>query len=427
MLMDCFWIVILQLLYFANCEEAVNPIPKYFVYKEFPFNWFHSNCTVVNSSSKYSSYKHSDDYWFGQAAHRPNAISNNIQRVFEPEKATIYIVPALLNLISASTKNRGFKIFCCYDICDENLIEKLNIALISSPWYRKNNGLDHLIVASHFFTKNYLKNAKAISSCAHITFERPSLAFSNDRKYRKLNMGVSIPSQYVGIQCNFNNNNNNNNNNYNYNNMIDYNNIDGIHLLGQIDHRGAYSERRYICDAIGQTNDLRLHSYCASSSSTKYSIYGENICSDDNYVTCTLDKNNIKANFYCDSIKNTPFIIHSRGDTFGSSRLMDAITNGAIPIFTHPEQYAILPFSRTVLWQSMSVIMRKAPSSNTTETILLIREALDEISNRKEEIIENIKKYKALVTWNTEGSQVFDTYLTFFYRDYMIEKNILGF
>merc|ERR1712060_145484 len=35
---------------------------------------------------------------------------------------------------------------------------------------------------------------------------------------------------------------------------------------------------------------------------------------------------------------------HVEGDSFGASRLIDLLLNGVVPIFTQPEQYAILPY-----------------------------------------------------------------------------------
>ena len=49
----------------------------------------------------------------------------------------------------------------------------------------------------------------------------------------------------------------------------------------------------------------------------------------------------------------------------GSNRLWDAIDNGAIPVFTDPRQYGVLPF-RT-LWHSMTLLLHIHDHASTND------------------------------------------------------------
>ncbi len=410
---------------YGDILQKDGPV-KYFVYSRLPFNWFHENCTVLNDNDQYTKYKHSDDYWFGKAAMQMKD-NSRIKRTKDPGEASVFIVPSLLNYIAARAKNlpQASKQYCCdmnnEKICGNDLVYKLENSLKDQWWFKRRKGVDHLLVGSHFHINAILRSMPNIQGCSHITFERPQLSYSNARKYRKLGMGLSLPTTYVGIQCN--------NIIPNFNNVLVSSQlrVNGIHLLGQIDHRGAYQERKHICSAVASDLELKEHSFCASSSSIRYSVYGNKTCDhhNSNFVECTIKDKSKSHQFYCDSLVKAPIVIHSRGDTFGSSRLMDALTNGAIPIFTHPEQYAILPFSRTLLWQSMSVMMQKSPSSDVNETLHYLQLALQEVDTRKNQLRKNIKKYREMVSWNAPESTTFDTYLTVFHSDLRFEEKIL--
>ena len=71
----------------------------------------------------------------------PRALASNTQRVYDPQRAEYFIVPAYL----------GLNLFFCggTNATGANIIY-LRDYLKNSPWFKRNDGLDHMIVSSHF-------------------------------------------------------------------------------------------------------------------------------------------------------------------------------------------------------------------------------------------------------------------------------------
>ena len=126
---------------------------------------------------------------------------------------------------------------------------------------------------------------------------------------------------------------------------------------------------------------------------------------------------------YCENLDRIPIVLHLRGDTLGSSRLMDSITNGAIPVFSHREQYHVMPFSFLHVWSNASVLMDLAPSSNEKKIINSLRKVMHEVLQRKEELITNLKLLRHFVSWNTNHSIVFDSYLLLLFQDLGLQRS----
>ena len=104
--------------WYNRLQREPNYGVKVHVYSDPPFNWLHKNCTAFNTRglSDYPRFKHAgmhayaqprmhravsqpnlpdiDDYWFAKQAARLLRQGHSV----DPQYATVFIVPALLNL-----------------------------------------------------------------------------------------------------------------------------------------------------------------------------------------------------------------------------------------------------------------------------------------------------------------------------------------
>ena len=54
-------------------------------------------------------------------------------------------------------------------------------------------------------------------------------------------------------------------------------------------------------------------------------------------TACSVANAELSSDFYCTSLVRSKFMLHLRGDSFGSTHLWDALLHNVIPIFTHEE------------------------------------------------------------------------------------------
>ena len=145
-------------------------------------------------------YKHSEDYWFMKAAFR------HPMRTLDPSEAKLFVIPTLINLYSRRVARlwdpfANFTL-CNHYVCDNDLLEQLYQRLSTSTWFRRYDGRDHIVVASHFGygdevwyqheVKIPKKVRKLLARCNMITFE--SNRFNDIDRF-------SYPSYYVGFPC----------------------------------------------------------------------------------------------------------------------------------------------------------------------------------------------------------------------------------
>lgn len=293
----------------------------FYVYEE--LLWLDEATVIGEVSLKESierlNYKHSDDYWFLAAALR------HPMRTRDPEKAKLFVVPTLLN--EFVTQLIGLNGLCFEGMCDQELLnftdmvfgnsswfkrygEKQGICyrglcspkklinhadeiLGKSPWFRRNRGNDHIVVASHSASSSFAKT-KNIVQCHAITHELRNWNHP-DR--------VAIPKIIVGSPCD------------KAEKAFDF------AMIASIKDTETFKSRKNICNWMNHNQSRYNMSVCGSGQQ-------------------------------CPALAQSRFGFHVRGDTYGSNRLMDTLLSGTVPIFTHKEQYDVLP--DWIDWEKLS-------------------------------------------------------------------------
>jgi len=100
----------------------------------------------------------------------------------------------------------------------------------------------------------------------------------------------------------------------------------------------------------------------------------------------------------CPALAQAKYGFHTRGDTFGSNRLLDTILSGTVPVFTKEEQYDILP--SWIDWRKLSVLL---PMTDDKTEIQFLTE-LDEILRDEDgynDRHEAVLRHGDLLDWNT--------------------------
>jgi len=306
--------------------------------------------------------KHSDDYWFMRFA------LNHPMRVKDPDKAKLFYVPSLMNVIALCHLNRYLNYtYCVNDKCNYQLFDVIDKYLSNSEWFQRNNGVDHIIVVSHYgfntqwkidtetnnestqFAINFGKDFSNIFNCNKVVFE-------NTSQHKIVNQKrVNFPSMYVGRLCKV------------------PKNMKKKHrfiFLGSFKNSERQNIRNWLVSSEVKKIRKKLQNRKANK---RLDLFG----------------NNIK---FCPFIAYGKYGFHVKGDTFGSGRVIDLLLNGVIPIFTEKEQYDILPY-----WIPFKSLSYFVPIHS--ESLFL---------NSIKEILENEKKYKKIYRASLEFQELFD-------------------
>lgn len=331
----------------SNLELRV----PFYIYETPELNW--SNATLDGKpyippepTSVGAEGKHSDDFYLLQGA------LNHPMRTFEPERAQLFFVPTLLNSVLqlvAQWRNRRGK-FCthgrqnCFLKRDQfHLFTQVNKSLSESPWFRRSDGKDHLIVASHWHSRTLGSDLSAIHMCNSLIFEDevPKAAKSFDR-YR-------MPSFYIGKAC-----------------PLQQKTKD-FAMIASLKHddptattltKARFRSRKDICDWLSQKTKHR-------------EVFSVGVCGRGKQ---------------CPALARAKYGFHVRGDTWGSNRLMDTMLSHSVPLFTSHEQYKILP--PFFPWREVSYLVNISSKDKFLESINHI------LSRPQSEYLEKIQVIK---------------------------------
>jgi hypothetical protein len=97
----------------------------------------------------------------------------------------------------------------------------------------------------------------------------------------------------------------------------------------------------------------------------------------------------------CSALADAQFGFHTRGDTFGSSRLMDTLLSGTVPIFTRMEQYQCLP--KWINWTAISYFVPLSSQTNFSTALNNVIRDKKGYQERYQAVLENRK----LFDWTT--------------------------
>lgn len=307
--------------------------------------------------------KHYEDLYLAEAS------LTHPMRTLNPEDAKLFFVPASLNYVSLHFFWKTGT-FCIKNetICNEELVRHVDDYLAESPWFQRNNGTDHVIVASSWFVQNHFHRwehwfpgwwAPNIRACNMITFESMCAHCSHSR--------VHFPSYYVGTGCR--------------QASTGSNKTADFAMIGEMEKLGKpVVERENICKWIKKDRS---------------GMFEMPICGRGKQ---------------CPALANAKFGFHVRGNTFGANRLMDTILSETVPIFTQQEQYRILP--AWIDWNKLSIF---ADVRNETSFVDTLTDALDkDNADTYEKLHQNVIENRDLFDFRNHSELIFDVYMYMF-------------
>ena len=363
--------------------------------------------------------KHTDDYYFMKAS----LSMQHPMRVDDPIKAEMFVVPMLLNTYYQRVKSANKHNRLCVPfkdatskqakpLCNTELLTYVGNQLQNSIYF-KQHPERHVLVASHYarikpnnpgksgkyinpYTKIPPSFQEVLDQCSIINFENRGIDRSNSEKeHNHPKKRIQFPKLYVGETCESN-----------VDDAVTTTSNNGVSSVGGSlggkdtdDHyydailvatikpdNPLFETRTKICE---WTND-NDNTFCGATSHTEY----------------------------CPILTKSKFGFHVRGDTYGSSRLVDLIVNDVIPIFTHKEQYDILP--PFVDWNSISYYIEMGSSESDRISKEDFLRQLDDILQDKDGLHERKKQallgHKYLLDWQTNPIYPFDMYMNSFYK-----------
>ena len=399
---------------------AQKPKPKFFIYNSPEFNWY-KNCTKSHPKT-FDTLKNivfnSDDIYFLEQA------ENHPQRIFDPNLADIFVIPVLFGFYSgvnpplaakyknilfhfSQIKKNGFK---CggNDYSITKMLEITAKALIESPYFQRNNGNDHLIVASHWRlatstetmfngkeTKIWLEILRNITVGSFEVIPRNSVSFKNGIPARLSSVEnrpwinpwrctIITPYVDIGIHPKYLIDDTDLLNFKNWlNRPLDFFMI-GKMIGVDMSHKNAYVTRRrlerifenseYFKDkkiiyarTIGDTVDPKNGLEACDENLCFRSIFDFEDQGHDRHqsrgrilpikcVHCTATTKMTEN--YKNYLIQSKFSLIIHGDTPTTSRLYDAISNLQIPIILSPTIYHTgLPFLEKVPWYDFCIFV----------------------------------------------------------------------
>lgn len=238
--------------------------------------------------------KQSEDYWFMQAALK------HPMRVMDPDQAQLFVVPALMNVASdgVALSKQGLNPreygACNGALCNDQLIEQVEVILSDSPYYRRSNGNDHIMVLSSWYSNHHpqIMESAFFRNLNLIQFEDHILA-PNRTTFPSIDVGNPCPAE---------------------------NKTRDFVTIGKRRNGMRLKSRGDLCDWLGKSS------------------YSTGVCG---------------SGVQCPALAQSRYGFHVPGDAGGSNHLIDTLLSGTVPIFTSDEQYAILP--NWIDWKLLSV------------------------------------------------------------------------
>ncbi|KAL3942369.1 MAG: hypothetical protein SGBAC_003435 [Bacillariaceae sp.] len=330
-------------------------------------------------------FKHSDDYWFYEAAMKHPMRTKNIY------EAKLFFVPIYLNFLDYAMYVK--RDFCNLGACGYDLLLETEQKLKKHKAFQKHPER-HVIVRS-FYTaswdrwyneyvnvnKGYQKFMNLIPKMSCITFEGKEYIPSPPNPAR-----ITLPSYYVGTACN-------QSQPWEDGTLV----VPGakpfdVAMIATLkEERAAFQDRRNVCSWLNQSTTVKTS-------------------------LCGPGKR-------CPALSQSKFGIHAAGDTFGSQRLIDTMLSESVPIFTHLDQYNIQ--GPWIDWKQLSYYLpvhddtaysgqlsvtkfsvRKTPSQEAfLESLQKILDDKEGYESRRQKILEHNPLF------DHETMYPFDTYM----------------
>jgi hypothetical protein len=133
-------------------------------------------------------------------------------------------------------------------------------------------------------------------------------------------------------------------------------------------------------------------------------------------VECTLRADRRK---YCDALTKTEFTLYAWGDTWTSSRLVNALDIDSLVVFTHRQQLsdAMLVMAHRVPWRELVIAPAALPRPLIMNDVAGVAKALaDEVLSlsaaARAAKRAAVARYAPFVSWTHRRSKLFETLLS---------------
>jgi Exostosin family len=295
-------------------------------------------------------YKHSDDYWLLKHAKK------HPMRTMNPSEAKLFFVPTLLSLWTFMDMYQPPTGLCVEGVCGKALLEQADKLLHESPWFKRSQGRDHIVVDTHWRkTPLFDSPTSSLYRCNLIVFEN-----REPKHFKELTGGrVRSSSFYVGTPCD----------------------------ERQLDKKDF---------AMVATLKPENINFLTRSNVCKWLQNGQN------YSVSHCGKGP-----QCPALAQARYGFHLRGDTWGSNRLMDTLLTGVVPLIESMEQIQILP--DFVPWLDFVYLIDVSSEEKFHTSLEAI---LTKGDSEYQEKIANITMHRDL--FNHMKGRQFDLYMNWF-------------
>lgn len=309
-----------------------------------------TNVTFEEYLNEFRYYKHAGDIHFVRSA------LEHPMRVFDPKQAKLFVVPALLTM---DLVDRIYRYKETEKKTSQHM-KRIERFLRDSPWFKRNNGNDHIVPIAYFRAQWISRYAPRLLRCNVVQM----FEVDNDPNFVHadyIHERAMYKIFYVGSPCD----------------MIahDEKTQDFVFIGSLFNKHGQgnrfFRNRRDICNWLPNSTTY-THAVCGHG-----------------------DK--------CMNLPRALVGFHARGDTISANRLFDTILSGTVPIFTLKPQYRSQPE-----WYDWSKLSYFADVENKTQFLSDIDEIM---SNRTDIMVKtrNLLENKDLFDWQTNVP--FDVYM----------------
>lgn len=459
-----------------------SKVVPFYVYKGSEFEWY-INCTknitedgLAKLLKKYKKPKYGTDLVFYER------IQKHPWRVFDPDQAKIFVIPALMTFAKYygeyCVTNPNTTTLDNDEIRNEMLKQTVK-SLKESPYFKRKAGRDHLIVSSHYSTRtalnDFAENDKSLANIILANYEdyAQGMGYVANDRLSKWGCTVVIPHNnkptipYFKVSPDTHRD---------YEKDIE----NQKELVSDLDVLNEFKERPFDTYFMGQINDnigydireelgklflshkqlSTVPSVYISSSNVQDNTFQAPACNftyciEAKRCICTFPRNK-RYDYYSYLMLHTKFALITSGDTPTTNRLYDALCNGVIPIiisngiwkntiydniYSHnhePWPYG-LPFPHTVPWFDLAYFIpwpekelrgedRKASINRVIKMLNNIFD--DSRGGSSDEVLKRlklIKKHRSDICFYRDTTkQLANISSDFELQDYKIVSNILS-
>lgn len=361
------------------------------------------------------SYFHGDDViWI-------ELISKHPWRTFDPEKAKIFIIPAMVGFRTNQPR------LSCGGKTQDRILDDMAKQLLTEPTFIKNQGIDHLIVSSHFKLRNNAKWRLMSENFLRVTRQIKFANFEilHNRNYNHKGSRIwpelwkcSLVVPYVDNSLL----NRPEITNSQRQKILTYDAWKQRHydlfFIGGLDGRTSYKARLDINQGLNSHNLFRDFKFIYAASKSKSlgktteamkNPCNQTKCETTNCANC-LATDSMKSK-YVNYLVDSKFALVIHGDTPSTSRLYDAISSGAIPIIVSSDLYIEgLPFIDKVPFYDFCFFINE--SLNVEEIYQQIYKVVREtpeyiLKYRFEKMVKHIDD----VSWRSKTTRIVENIL----------------